>query len=133
MVGRRLREHQLHARTVQLKLRHSDFSTITRAHSFSRATQIDNEIYSEIVELFHANWQPGTKIRLLGVQTSGFTAPTDQLDLLDGGKAERWRQALEAADHLRDKYGERAVGLAKGMKSVYRERVHEGQPKRKRS
>ena len=33
MVGRRLREHGLHARTIQLKLRYSDFSTITRAHS----------------------------------------------------------------------------------------------------
>ena len=33
MVGRRLREHKLQARTLQLKLRYSDFSTITRAHS----------------------------------------------------------------------------------------------------
>ena len=35
MVGRRLREHGLSARTVQLKLRYSDFSTITRAHSLA--------------------------------------------------------------------------------------------------
>src|SRR5262249_15316920 len=50
MVGRRLREHGLHARTVQLKLRYSDFSTITRAHSMERATQLDTELFEEIRE-----------------------------------------------------------------------------------
>ena len=39
MVGRRLREHKLQARTMQLKLRYSDFSTFTRAHSVPRATR----------------------------------------------------------------------------------------------
>ncbi|MGO9208944.1 MAG: DNA polymerase IV, partial [Terriglobales bacterium] len=44
MVCRRLREHGLYARTVQLKLRYKDFSTITRARSLPRATQLDGEI-----------------------------------------------------------------------------------------
>src|ERR1041385_8055315 len=57
MVGRRLREHGLEARTIQLKLRYSDFSTITRAHSVARATQLDTELYSEIRELFRKNWK----------------------------------------------------------------------------
>ena len=51
LVGRRLREHGLHARTIQLKLRYSDFSTITRAHSVPRGTQLDTELYEEIREL----------------------------------------------------------------------------------
>ena len=37
MVARRLREHALHARTIQLKLRYKDFTTITRAHSLADA------------------------------------------------------------------------------------------------
>ena len=53
--GRRLREHHLHARTVQLKLRYSDFSTITRAHSFDHATQLDTEIFREVRALFRKN------------------------------------------------------------------------------
>jgi len=61
MVGRRLREHGLHARTLQLKLRYSDFTTITRAHSLNRATQIDTEIFDEIRALFHANWRRGAR------------------------------------------------------------------------
>src|SRR5256714_3281763 len=55
MVARRLREQKVHARTLQLKLRYKDFTTITRAHSVETPTQFDNEIFSEILRLFHAN------------------------------------------------------------------------------
>ena len=53
--GRRLREHELHARTVQLKLRYSDFTTITRAHSLDHGTQLDTEIFQQVRALFRAN------------------------------------------------------------------------------
>jgi DNA polymerase-4 len=125
MVGRRLREHGLHARTVQLKLRYSDFSTITRAHSVERPTQIDNELFSEVRELFRANWKAGAKVRLLGVHASGFGESGDQLSLLDENRHEKWSQALAAADKMRDKFGESAVSLAAGMKGAFRERTHE--------
>ena len=114
MVGRRLRENGLHARTLQLKLRYSDFTTITRAHSIERPTQLDTEIFDEARALFLKNWKPGARVRLLGVQASSFEDVQDQLDLLDDGKHERWQQALAAADRLRDKYGDSAVSLAAG-------------------
>jgi len=125
MVGRRLREHALHARTIQLKLRYSDFSTITRAHSVARATQIDTELYSEIRELFHQNWKPGAKVRLLGVNASSFGEATEQMDLIGEDSHQRWSQALAAADRLRDRFGESAVKLAAGMRGQFRERTHE--------
>jgi DNA polymerase-4 len=124
-VGRRLREHGLFARTLQLKLRTSDFHTITRAHTPPRATQLDNEIFNEIRELFRRNWTPGSKIRLLGVHASSFDSEEGQLDLLNPDGQERWSKALAAADKLRDRFGEAAVSLASGMKGRYRERVHE--------
>jgi DNA polymerase-4 len=124
MVGRRLREHQLAARTIQLKLRYSDFSTITRAHTVARPTQIDTEIFDEVRELFRANWMPGAKVRLIGVHAAHWS-DDDQLDLLGGDKHDRWRGALAAADRLRDKFGESAVGLASGMRGTFRERTHE--------
>jgi len=125
MVCRRLREHKLFARTIQLKLRYEDFSTITRAHSFKRATQVDGEILDQVRELFRANWKRGAKVRLLGVQTSSFEPAEGQLALMDGGKHERWQKALSAADRLRDRFGEDAVSLATGMKGGFRERTHE--------
>jgi len=125
MVGRRLREHGLHARTIQLKLRYSDFSTITRAHSVSRPTQLDTELFTEIRELFHANWKAGAKVRLLGVNASSFEEQADQMDLLGEDRHERWTRALAAADRLRDKFGESAVSLAASLRGKFRERTHE--------
>ena len=125
MVGRRLREHRLYARTVQLKLRYSDFSTITRAHSFDHATQLDNEIFQQARSLLHRNRKPGSTIRLLGVHASGLEDGEGQLNLLEEDNTRRWRKALIAADHMRDKYGEDSVSLAAGLKGRFRERVHE--------
>ncbi len=133
MVGRRLREHHLHARTLQLKLRDTTFHTITRAHTLASPTQLDTDIYVQIRALFRANWKSGTKIRLLGVQTSSFEQHEGQLNLLDPQR-DKWKQALSTADKLRDRFGESAVGLASGMKSGFRERTHEnpaGLPGRK--
>ena len=125
MVGRRLRENKLHARTVQLKLRYKDFSTITRAHSLEHATQIDTEIFEQARALFRKNWKPGQQVRLLGLHVSSFETAEPQLGLLSEDQHGRWEQALAAADRLRDKYGESAVSLASGMRGRFRERTHE--------
>jgi DNA polymerase-4 len=125
MVGRRLREHELHARTVQLKLRYSDFTTITRAHSLLAPTQLDTEIFSEIRRLFRDHWTAGRAVRLLGVHVSSLQREPGQMDLLEEGRQRRWRQALSAADRLRDKFGESAVSLASGLRGGFRERTHE--------
>ena len=125
MVGRRLREHGLHARTVQIKLRYQDFSTITRAHSLDHATQLDFELFDTARSLFRRNWKPGAKVRLLGVQASTLTAIEGQLSLLDDEKTAKWRDALRAVDGLRDRYGESAVSLANGIPGAFRERTHE--------
>jgi DNA polymerase-4 len=125
MVGRRLREGGYFARTLQLKLRYKDFTTITRAHSLDQPTQMDHHIFEQTRRLFFANWKPGAPVRLLGVQASNFESGPGQLDLLEPKRDERWKNALAAADHLRDKFGEAAIGLARGMKGGFRERIHE--------
>jgi DNA polymerase-4 len=125
MVARRLREHELHARTIQLKLRYKDFTTITRAHSLAAPTQLDTEVFEQIRTLFRKNWKKGAEVRLLGVHVSSFEEGPSQVDLLDGERQQRWKQALAAADKLRDKYGESSVGLAGGMRGGFREKTHE--------
>jgi len=125
MVARRLREHDLHARTIQLKLRYSDFTTITRAHSFDHATQLDTEIFQQVRALFRANRKPNATIRLLGVHASGLKPAGGQINMLDEANTNRWRNAMTAVDKLRDKFGEDSVSLAMGMKGRFRERVHE--------
>jgi len=125
MVGRRLRESNFHARTVQLKLRYKDFTTITRAHTLPAPTQLDTEIFEYIRTLFRKNWKKGVPVRLLGVQTASFTTAAPQIDLLEGSRQQRWKDALAAADRLRDKFGESSVGLAAGLRGSFRERTHE--------
>jgi DNA polymerase IV len=124
MVCRRLREHGLHARTIQLKLRYKDFSTITRSRTLACTTQLDAELYREVRALFEKNWNRKA-VRLLGVQTASFERLQGQMSLLEPEQGERWRKALSAADQMRDRYGESAVSLAAGMKGGFRERVHE--------
>jgi len=125
MVARRLREANFYARTVQLKLRYKDFTTITRAHSLQSPTQLDSEIFEHIRTLFRKNWKKGSEVRLLGVHVSSFSTQAAQIDLLDGSRQQRWKDAMAAADKLRDKFGESSVGLATGMRGGFRERTHE--------
>lgn len=125
MVGRRLREQQLRARTLQLKLRYKDFTTITRAHTLPAPTRLDNEIFQQIHRLFFANWKKGAEVRLLGVQASSFGTDSSQFDFLEDQSREKWEHILSAADRLRDKFGESSITLGTGMKGGFRERTHE--------
>ena len=147
MVARRLRDHGLRARNIALKLRTSDFATITRAHTLDNATQLDPEIFTVIQQLFRANWTAERGrfplIRLLGVKAADLHAADQsendgQLSLLQSETAAnpsgKWENALSAADKLRERYGDGAVSLARGMKGGFRERTHEAlvvDPKKK--
>jgi DNA polymerase-4 len=125
MVGRRLRENRLYARTIQLKLRYKDFTTITRAHTLLAPTQLDTEIFEQVRRLFRKHWNPGWEVRLLGVNASSFEPSLEQCDLLDDVRRQKWQDALLAADRLREKFGESSVALASGLKGSFRERTHE--------
>lgn len=124
MVCRRLREHELPARTLQLKLRTSDFHTITRARSLSESTTVDSEVFAVIRALFRENWN-GERVRLLGVHASQFEDEPEQLSLGGATQHQKWNQALSAADRLREKFGENTISLATGLKARFRERTHE--------
>jgi DNA polymerase-4 len=125
MVCRRLREHQLHARKGQIKLRYTDFTTYTRGYTLERPTQLDAEVLEIVRTLFRANWERGRTVRLIGVQTNSLEAASTQMDLLAGTQENRMKQAMNAVDALRDRFGESAVSLASGMSARFRERTHE--------
>jgi DNA polymerase-4 len=137
MVARRLRDHQLYTRTIQIKLRYSDFSTFTRSRTLDHASQIDLEIASAARDLFRKAWN-GKAIRLLGVYAQSLESGEGQTNLLVEEKTERWRKTLQAVDRMRDKYGDVTVSLAAGLKAGFRAKVHDnpenlpGQDPRKR-
>src|SRR5436305_147860 len=128
MVARRLRDNGLRARNVSLKLRTSDFATITRAQTLDSPTHLDPDIFATIQHLFRENWKAVRgrlpAIRLVGVKAADLhpaehVETGGQLSLMPDeqpAKPTGWENALSAADKLRDKYGEGALSLARGMK-----------------
>jgi DNA polymerase IV len=117
-VGHRLRELGLKGTTVKLKLRWSNFATVTRQVTLSGPTNQDIEIYTAAIQLFDKAWTAGRPVRLLGVGVSGFEDQQRQLSLLNYRDAEPDPEALKTVlDSLRDKFGDQAVKRGSDLKS----------------
>ncbi len=112
-VGRRLRKSGESGKTVRLKLRWPDFSSLTRQVSLPQPTDQDEEIYKTALALLHKVRAKGQAVRLIGVGVSGFKPPLRQLELWDGGN-EKMRKLQEAVDDLREKYGRKIIQKGKG-------------------
>lgn len=125
MVSKRLREHRLYARTIQLKLRDEDFVTITRAQSLDHATQLDHEVAGAVTRLFRQAWNGQTPIRLLGVHAGGLEHSEGQMNLLEEQRTARLRDAFRSVDHIRNRYGEKSISLGRTLHAGLREKVHE--------
>ena len=115
-VAYRLRKSQYCAGTVRIKLRWSDFTTITRQASLDPPTNREIPIQDGARKLFQAAWPPGKPVRLLGVGVSRLQQPVHQLELLDHS-AEKEERLLEAMDELREKYGRKAVLRGRNLKA----------------
>jgi DNA polymerase-4 len=81
-VGRRLKAAGVAAGTVTIKLRYSDFSTLTRQMRLAVPTDDEREIYRAALVLLERTWQPGRPVRLLGVGGHQLAPPAGQLPLL---------------------------------------------------
>lgn len=95
-ICRQLRREGLYAATVKLKLRWSDFTTVTRQASVASATHAPNVVESIARRLLDQIWQPGQAVRLIGVGVSGLSVPL-QLDLWDTRPAEEAARKKETA------------------------------------
>jgi DNA polymerase-4 len=110
-VAARLRRHNFQARTVALKLRYGDFTTISRQATLADATDAGPGIYAQVLALFESAWQRGRPVRLLGVTAANLAQPARQLRLFE---QEDLRQAqLDAAlDRIRARFGDQAIQRA---------------------
>lgn len=116
-VGRRLRMASLAGTTVQIKLRWSDFTTITRQMTLSSPSNLDQEIYHTAVKLFRDNHPKGKPVRLIGVGVSNLSPPVFQLSLWDD-EHQKERQLLSAVDSLRDRYGRDIIKRARRINAA---------------
>jgi nucleotidyltransferase/DNA polymerase involved in DNA repair len=76
-VSERLQDRGLFGKTVTLKLRYSDFTTITRQTTVSRPIGSAENIYGTVHQLLRKVRDPKQKIRLVGVSVSSFVSELD--------------------------------------------------------
>jgi DNA polymerase-4 len=115
LVGRRLRDHGLFARTVGLKLRFASFRTLTRDVTLDEPTNLDSVIFASVLRLFENAWNAKQKIRLVGVRSANLERATFQRSLIDAAQHEKLDKVLKAADKVREKFGFEAVQLARSV------------------
>ena len=115
LVGRRLRDHGLFARTVGLKLRFAPFKTLTRDVTLDEPTNLDSVIFENVLRLVEDTWTAKQKIRLVGVRMSNLGRAVFQRSLIDAAQRAKLDKVLKAADKVREKFGFDAVQLARSV------------------
>lgn len=116
-VARRLRSQDLRGRTVHLKIRFSDFRTVTRATTLSRSTNLTQDIWQAVDEMLsHRLPEERLAIRLLGVGVSGFERRRQVQQLLfDDEQHESQTHLDRAADEIRERFGSTSLTRASGL------------------
>ena len=110
-VAARLRQHELAGRTVTIKVRFGDFTTITRSATLDRPVDSAVEI-SRAADALLDTIDPSPGVRLLGAGVSGLAdGRTRQLSFDDAGGPD-WSAADRAVDAIRARFGDKAVGPA---------------------
>ena len=122
-VAAQLRRNNLAGKTIKLKIRWPDFTTLTRQTTLNSPTDQDDEIERVALDLMRSVRKPHQAVRLIGVGVTGLGQPIRQLGLWDSSEArrkaavrinsEKERKLQEVMDELREKYGRNAIHKGK--------------------
>jgi len=106
----RLRATGQVGRTVSIKVRFADFTTITRAKTLREPTDVARVVYDTALTLYQALGLERARIRLVGVRVEGLAAASvTPRQLALGGAGEEWRAAERAVDRAAARFGAGAV------------------------
>lgn len=114
-VAAQLRRNNLAGKTIKLKIRWPDFTTLTRQTTLNSPTDQDDEIERVALDLMRSVRKPNQAVRLIGVGVTGLGQPIRQLGLWDSSEAvprinsEKERKLQEVMDELQEKYGRNAI------------------------
>ena len=109
----RLRRHGLRAERVGLKLRYSDFSTISRSRTLNHPITSAHDLYTESAALLDHLGPRKQSVRLLGVRAEKLAAADHALQLSLDGREEEWGAAEQAMDRVHSRFGPGVVRPAK--------------------
>jgi DNA polymerase IV len=111
-VAAQLRDEQILARSVTMKLRHDDFRTVTRRRTLEIATDLDAELYLAARTLFRDAFEEVRRrdrgVRLIGVAATNLGTAAEE-DLFETPERSRLRVLTAAVDKVRGKFGFDAV------------------------
>jgi DNA polymerase-4 len=109
-VASRMRTAQVAARTVTLKVRFADFTTITRSRTLPEATDVTREIHQTATRLYDALGLQRARVRLVGVRVEGLMPRSVvQRQLVLGEREHGWSDADRAVDRATLRFGSAAV------------------------
>lgn len=118
-VTARMRRADLVGRTVGIRIRYSDFETITRSRTLSDPTDVGTQVHAEAVRLFEA-LRTRRHVRLVGVRVEGLRPRPGSDRQLEIGERERgWSDADRAVDRIGRRFG---TGLVRPAALIGRSR-----------
>lgn len=112
--ARRARVAGVRGRTVALKVRYEDFSTVSRSVTLSTPTDLSGVIHTTAAGLLD-KLGPGRRVRLVGVRLEQLVPAdqvSEQLELGADGERPGWREAEGALDQVTARFGSLAVRRA---------------------
>lgn len=109
--ARSLRSSGYAARTISVKLRRADFTTITRSRTLPEPTDVAQKIYATACDLYAASgYAAGVRLRLVGVRATSLSqAAGAGTQLALGERPDAWRRAEGAMDKITSRFGTGAV------------------------
>jgi DNA polymerase-4 len=108
----RLREKELFAKTISIKVRFADFSTITRSKTLPLPISSTQEIYQVVKDLYKALKLERARLRLVGVSLENLHENAPE-QLMLGQREKGWREAESAVDRASERFGEESVRPAR--------------------
>ncbi len=109
-VAARLRSQGYVGRTVSIKIRFADFTTVSRSRTLASPTDVARVVHATARDLYEAMGLQRARLRLVGVRVEGLSAAAGQPEQLTLGRRDRgWREVEQAADRARGRFGDRAV------------------------
>jgi DNA polymerase-4 len=105
-VTARMRRARVAGRTVALRVRYSDFTTLTRSRTLPDATDVTAHVHAEAMRLFDALGRRRLRIRLVGVRVEGLL-PLEHAhrQLVLGEREHGWPDADRAVDRVHLRFG----------------------------
>jgi DNA polymerase-4 len=107
-VAKQLRKNNLAGKTVKLKIRWPDFTTLTRQTTLDNPTDQQQVILKAALELMKSVRKSNQAVRLIGVGVTGLGEPIRQLGLWDIDH-EKSRKIQDLLDVLQEKYGKDVI------------------------